>query len=246
MPRESCDPDQRLLRSQMIASARAMCSHRRNDHDDLRSICAPIDALTNFAIPFGWTGLLRLFVKLVAAQLKDSKVRIGTLAILPDGISIELRERGGADERSLLHSLASGVGRAAAAVDPQSGLLKAWALHALAEHLATGGEDLPLEFDGILSALCGRDQDFRRNIARQISAIRFGHIDGWQLTAPNLLSSWSMYFPINATCVQVSGVADLTPERLIAEPVIALGRLREWMLTVGGIYRLDRESWRVI
>lgn len=239
--------DKNQLPALTAGVAAAVRARRSSRFDEVRSTCAPvIDAGTVLAAPFGWTGLMRLLGNRIGTRLKDSKIRIGLLAIMPAGISIELRQRGDAPDRTELHAMANDIATAAAALDAESGLLKERALSDLAVQLVTLEKEGTTEFDGIMSVLDGTDAVFRREMAKQLSEIRFGHRDGWPATTTKRVVNWKMSYPPGATCVEIVGRVDLATGGSIAEPVIALGRLKQWVLTVSGAYALDRESWELV
>jgi hypothetical protein len=236
--------EENQLAAPTVAAAAAVRARRSSRFDEVRSTCAPvIGASTVLAAPFGWTGLMRLLGYRIGERLKDSKIRIGLLAIMPAGISIELRQRGDASDRTELHAMANDIATAAAALDAESGLLKERALNDLALRLTTPGKEHAAEFDGILSVIDGADPVLRREMAKQLSEIRFGHRDGWPATTTRRVVNWKMSYPPGATCVEIVGRVDWATGESIAEPVIALGRLKQWVLTVSGAYALDRESW---
>jgi hypothetical protein len=241
----SCEENQ--LPAPTVEVASAVRAWRSSRFDEVRSACAPvIDADTVLAAPFGWTGLMRLLGHRIGERLKDTNIRIGLLAIMPTGISIELRQRGNTGDRAELHAMANDIAKAAAALDAESGLLKERALIDLALRLAAPGREPATELDGILSVLDDADPAFRREMAKQLSEIRFGHRAGWPATTTRCLANWKMSYPPGATCVEIVGCIDRATAKSIAEPVIVLGRLRQWVLTVSGVYALDRDSWEWI
>jgi hypothetical protein len=242
MLNEICTWEKNRWPERVVGAAPEKRALRTSRFDDVRSASAPVIGNgTVLAAPFGWTGLMRLLGQRIGERLKDSKIRIGLLTIMPAGISIELRRRGDAIDRAELHAIANDIGKAAAALDPDSGLLKERALKNLAGRLSTPRGERASEFDGILAVLDGADPTSRVEMAKQLLEIRFGHRHGWPATTSRRLADWNMSFPPGATCVEIVGRIDPTGGS-IAVPVIALGRLRQWALTVNGIYALDRES----
>jgi hypothetical protein len=222
-------------------------ARRYNRFEEVRSTGAPVIGIeTILAAPFGWTGLMRLLGQRVGTRLKDSQIRIRVLAIMPAGISIELSKLGSAHNRIELHAIANDIGKAAAAIDPETGLLNEYALSDLTKWMVAPKGDCPPQFAGILSALDGSDLTIRSRLACRLSEIRFGHTAGWPASATQRILRWRIGFPPGATSAEIVGIKDAATALPIAEPVIVLGRLREWIVTVSGGYALDRESWELI
>lgn len=192
--------------------------------------------------PFGWIGLVRHLGRMCATLLGDTEARILVLILSrASGISVEV-ERCGTGTMAALHSLAAEVGQAAACIEAETGLLSRSSLRALVQFWTSPRVRPPsiehLELSRQLDLLSVKA---RRRLVGDVEIL-------WSGAAPSavdapILKNWNLGFPPGAVTVEIVGVTGAgKSRRLIAEPLIAMDRLRRFARTTHSLYRLRSDE----
>ncbi|WP_145986973.1 hypothetical protein [Bradyrhizobium vignae] len=155
------------------------------------------------------------------------------------GISVEV-ERCSAPALAAIHSLAAEVGQAAACIDAETGLLSRSSALEFFQSLNSPRVQPPPPEHLELAMRVGRlSRNARRRLLDDVGILLSGSVPG-DRNVP-MLKDWNFGFPPGAVVVEIVGAAGAN-RRLVAEPVVAMDRLRRCVRTTQGLYRLRSDE----